>query len=96
MKIDVIKREMTNNGQDPNDYIIVINGDVVTVWEKDFAPKPLLNARHLAKQEDKPIIEDVNATAELTAITAMDKDELAEMLVFALTRIDELEARLNG
>lgn len=40
--------------------------------------------------------DDVNDVAELTTITAMDKDELAEMLVFALQRIDELEARLDG
>lgn len=41
------------------------------------------------------LTEDVNDVAELTTITAMDKDELAEMLVYALQRIDELEVLIN-
>ena len=40
--------------------------------------------------------QDINDVAELTTIVAMDKDEIAEMLVYALQRIDELEARING
>ena len=42
------------------------------------------------------IIEDVNTVAEFATISALDKEELAEMLVYALQRIDELEGRLNG
>lgn len=40
--------------------------------------------------------EDVNDVAELTTMVAMDKDDIAEMLVYALQKIDELEGRLNG
>ena len=34
--------------------------------------------------------------AELTTLAATDKDDIAEMLVYALQKIDELEGRLNG
>lgn len=42
------------------------------------------------------IKKDMNDVAELTTMTALDKDELAEMLVYALQKIDELEARVDG
>ncbi len=40
--------------------------------------------------------EDMNDVAELTTIVAMDKDDLAEMLLYALQRIDVLEGLING
>lgn len=41
-------------------------------------------------------IEDTNDVAEMTVLNAMDKDELAEMMLFCLQRIDELEVMING
>ena len=41
-------------------------------------------------------IEGTNDVAEMTVLNAMDKDDIAEMLVYALQKIDELEGRLNG
>lgn len=39
---------------------------------------------------------DLNETAEFATMNALDKDELAEMLVFALEKIAELEGKING
>lgn len=41
-------------------------------------------------------IEDTNDVAEMTVLNAMDKDNIAEMLLYALQRIDELEEMING
>jgi hypothetical protein len=91
MVIEEIKQELIEQGKNPDDFNITIteNGYSIT-------PKWFYENKQIAKKEDKPIIEDVNDVAELTTIVAMDKDELAEMLVYALQRIDELEARMNG
>lgn len=91
MTIEDIKQELTEQGKDPNDFDIKIikNGYSIT-------PKWFYEQKQIAKKEDAPIIEDVNDVAEFATITALDKDEIAEMLVYALQRIDELEARLNG
>lgn len=91
MTIEEIKQELINQGENPNDFNIEIfeNGCSVT-------PKWFYEQKQIAKKEDKPIIQDVNNVAELTTIVAMDKDELAEMLVYALQRIEELEAIING
>lgn len=88
---DEIINSIIEQGLDPNDFEISITGCGRTV-----TPKWFYETRQIAKKEDKPIIEDVNDVAELTTITAMDKDELAEMLVYALQRIDELEEMING
>ena len=91
MDIDKIKTNLIEQGLDVDDFKITIleNGYSIT-------PKWFYETKQIAKKEDKPIIEDVNDVAELTTIVAMDKDEIAEMLVYALQRIDELEARING
>lgn len=41
-------------------------------------------------------IEDTNDVAEMTALNALDKDDIAEMLLYVLQRIDELEEMING
>ena len=87
---DIIN-QLLADGKNPDDFNIEITENMVKV-----IPKWSFQPRQIAKEEDMPIIEDVNTVAELTTITAMDKDEIAEMLVYALQRIDELEARLNG
>ena len=91
MDIDKIKTNLIEQGLDVDDFKITIleNGYSIT-------PKWFYETKQIAKKEDKPIIEDVNDVAELTTIVAMDKDELAEMLVYALQRIDELEEMING
>lgn len=91
MTIEGIKESLVREGRNPSDFNITIteNGYSVT-------PKWFYETKQIAKQEDELIIDDVNDVAELTTIVAMDKDELAEMLVYALQRIDELEARING
>lgn len=91
MNIIEIKKEIISQGKNPDDFNIKIteNGYSVT-------PKWFYENKQIAKKEDKPIVEDVNDMAQLTTITAMDKDELAGMLVYALQRIDELEVMING
>lgn len=91
MKLEEINQDLIHHGKNPDDFNITIteNGYSVT-------PKWFYETKQIARKEDKPIIQDVNDVAELTTIVAMDKDELAEMLVYALQKIDELEGRLNG
>lgn len=91
MSIEEIRQDLINHGKDPNDFNITFteNGYSIT-------PKWFYEQKQIAKQEDEPIIEDVNDVAELTTLVAMDKDEIAEMLVYTLQRIDELEEMING
>lgn len=91
MGIEEIKQHLIDIGHNPDDFNIII-----TEHGYSITPKWFYESKQIAKKEDKPIIEDVNDVAEFTTITAMDKDEIAEMLVYALRRIDDLEARLNG
>lgn len=91
MTLQEINQVLIQQGYNPDDFNIFTfeNGYSVT-------PKRFYETKQIAKKEDKPIIEDINDVAELTTLTSMDKDEVAEMLVYALQRIDELEARING
>lgn len=89
--LESIKKEMLDDGLNPDDFNISMEDGVIKV-----VPKWYYEMKQIAKKEDVPIIDDMNAVAELTTITSMDKDELAEMLVFALQKIDELEERIDG
>ena len=91
MDIIIIEQELINQGRDPDDFYIKITENGYSV-----IPKWFYEIKQIAKKEDNPIIEDVTTVAEFAAISAMDKEEIAKMLVYALQRIDELEARLNG
>ncbi len=89
--IEEIRKKLLEQGENPDDFIITIKGNTTHIY-----PKWFYEIKKVAKNEDKPIIADINDVAELTTFTAIDKDELAEMLVYALIKIDELEARING
>lgn len=90
--IDEIKKNLIDLGLNPNDYLILLNEDSYEVWKKEVSP----NYARFATQEDKPIKLDINDVAEFTTIIATDKDEIAEMLVYALQKIQELEGKING
>ncbi len=91
MELIDIEKELIKHGKDPKDFNINITENGYST-----SPKWYFENKQIAKKEDKPIIEDLNDVAELTTMTSMDKDELAEMLVYALQRIDELEVIING
>lgn len=91
MTLEEIKEKLIKDGNDPNDFNIYITETGYSV-----TPKWFYEPKKIAKKEDKPIKEDVEEVANMTFITAMDKDELVEMLVIALMRIDVLEERING
>lgn len=86
-----IENELRAKNLDPDDFNIILtdNGYQVT-------PKWFYETKQIAKKEDKPIIGDVNDVAEMTVLNALDKDDIAEMLLYALQRIDELEEMING
>lgn len=86
-KIEEYMKKITQAGFNINDFTITDDG---------YHPRRDLNIREVTKEENTPIIEDVNDVAEFATIIATDKDEIAEMLVYALQRIDELEGRLDG
>ena len=88
--------EYTNG--EVRESIIQSNKDKYLIEERN-----IMTGNFLVFSDVKPleielseVKDDVNDVAELTTIVAMDKDEIAEMLVYALQRIDELEARING
>lgn len=87
-----IKHNLEQQGFTLEDFEIQVeNGEV-----KMVKPKKQYIVRKIIREQNRPVLEDINEVAELSTITAMDKDELAEMLVYALIKIDELEARMNG
>lgn len=55
---------------------------------------PLTKIQLLKKDMEQN--DDLNITAETAVYTAMDVDDIAEMLVYALQKIDELEAKIDG
>lgn len=65
-------------------------------WEYDEVQYTIREWQELLGIKTNLLQEDVNDVAELTTMVAMDKDDIAEMLVYALQKIDELEGRLNG
>ena len=92
MTSDDIKKELIEQGLNPEDYSILLEKNGYQIWKKEVAP----NYARFATQEDKPIKLDINDVAEFTTVIATDKDEIAEMLVYALQKIQELEGKLNG
>lgn len=90
MTIDNIKKELRDLGQNPDDFNINIteNGYSVT-------PKWFYETKQVAKQEDKPIKEDVDIVAETAVFAMMDIQDLAEMLVYALNEIETLKGMVN-
>lgn len=89
--VEEVKDILQKSNRNPDDFNIKIFENGYSVF-----PKWSYQPRQIAKEEDTPIIADVNDVAEFSTIIAMDKDEIAEMLVYALQKIDELEARLDG
>lgn len=76
--------------------IIKVDEEEFKGWEYDEMQYTIREWQELVGTKTDLLQEDVNDVAELTTIVAMDKDDLAEMLVYALQKIDELEGRLNG
>ncbi len=91
MTIEEIKQELIEQGKDPNDFNIKIieNGYTIT-------PKRFYETKQVARKEGKLMKEDVDVVAETLVLAMMDIEDLAGMLVYALNKIDELEAKLNG
>ena len=91
MTIEEIKQELTEQGKDPNDFNIKIieNGHTIT-------PKRFYETKQVARKEGKLMKEDVDVVAETLVLAMMDIEDLAGLLVYALNKIDELEAKLNG
>lgn len=96
MTLEEIKQELIDNGQDPNDYEILITENSCQYWKKGFEPQWFKNNKQIAKEEDEPIKQDVDIVAETTAITMMDMETLADTVVYLMGKVEELEGRLNG
>lgn len=91
MNLEDIKQELIEQGKSPDDFNIQIaeEGFLVT-------PKWFYEIKQIAKLQDKPTKDDIDITAETLVLTMMDVEDLAEMIVYALNKIDELEAKING
>ena len=89
IQIEQIRQQLVDEGINLEDVLILPNADGTgyQVWQKQYAP----NYARFATQEDAPIKEDVDTTAETVVYTAMDVQDLAEMLVYALQEIESLK-----
>lgn len=87
--MEVIRQELVNNGKNPEDFNIEVKENFIKV-----TPKWSYQIRQLVKEEDRPIIEDVNAVGETLAFVLMDNNDIAETLAFALLKISELETEI--
>ena len=89
MTIEQIRQQLIEEGINPDDVLVLPNADGTgyQVWQKQYAP----DYARFADQQDTPIKEDVDTTAETVVYTAMDVQDLAEMLVYALEEIEALK-----
>ena len=61
-------------------------------WREDVAPKSV----QYANQLDKPQVEDINITAEVTAYAFDDVQFLAETVADLLVKVNQLETELEA
>ena len=89
--IEEIKNQLIQEGKDPNDFNITIteNGYSIT-------PKWFYETKQIAKQEDKPIIEDTNVIGETVAYNLIDMNDIAETLALVLIEINNLKAEIEA
>lgn len=95
MTIDEIKQKLVEQGKDPNDFNIKIMQNSYS-----YTPKWFYEHKKIAKQQDKPIKEDVDVVAE-TAVTVMSDvsvtaETVAQLMVEIQILKSELEALKNG
>ena len=91
MTLAELENMLIEQGKDPNDFNITINEDSYSI-----APKWFYEQKQIAKQEDKPIIEDVNDVGETIGYNLIDVNDLAEMLALALVEIDNLKSEIES
>lgn len=91
MNLEDIKQELIEQCKNPDDFNIQITEEGCLV-----TPKWFYEIKQIAKLQDKPTKDDIDITAETLVLTMMDVEDLAEMIVYALNKIDELEAKING
>lgn len=65
-------------------------------WEYNEIQYKKDNFIELISESTEVLKLDINDVAEITVLNAMDKDDLAEMVIYCLSKIDELGGRLNG
>ena len=61
-------------------------------WREDVAPQDVKRAYEL----DKPQVEDINITAEITAYAFDDVQFLAETVADLLVKVNQLETELEA
>lgn len=88
--IEEIKNQLMQEGKNPDDFEINVVGDSYSV-----TPKWFYEQKQIAKQEDKPIIEDVNDVAITTAYVLEDTMTTAETVALLFIKISELEAEIE-
>lgn len=87
MIVEEYRQIIISQGFNPDDFEIDENG---------FRPKWYWENLQKAKQADKPIIEDINVTAETVVYTIEDVQMLADTVADLMQRVSELEARLEA
>lgn len=64
-------------------------------WEYDEIQYKKDNYIELISKSTEILKLDINDVADMTVLNAMDKDDLAEMVIYCLSKIDELEVLIN-
>ena len=89
--IEEIKNQLMQEGKDPNDFEIDVVGDSYSI-----TPKWFYENKQVAKEQDKPIIEDTNVIGETVAYNLIDINDIAETLALVLIEINNLKAEIEA
>ena len=89
--IEEIKNQLMQEGKDPNDFKINMTGNGYSI-----TPKWFYENKQIAKEQDKPIIEDVNTIGETIAYNLIDINDIAETLALVLIEINNLKAEIEA
>lgn len=96
MRIDDIKKQMIENGQNPNDYLILIFENKYAIWKKEIAPEILKNSQQIAKQESEIIAKPLRLASQIATRDKIKAGELKESEIVSLVDIyDRWETGIN-
>ena len=68
MTIEQIKQQLIDEGQNPDDYSILINNNGYSVWKKKFAPDFMKASEQISESGDKKVKADVDYLAIMAGV----------------------------
>lgn len=91
MNIENARQDLINRGYNPDDFNIVkFDGGF------SISPKPSFEQRKVAKEEDAPIVNDVNDIGEVLGVTLDDTVSIAETVGALVDIVMDLQQELEN